>query len=241
MDTDIDEALIELYGYRDEVLQRSVKALLGLDLSRDDEERYYTDFLILHDMVSELWKEDVKVQACFVAEANRFLRDGNNDTREACLERAYKRMSDMRMSYLDSEWRIAAEVLEGKDGVYMRGKVDGECDPDALWVDLSDGNGATYAYIYVTMESNDPTNDTYASSLTLGARFVVLEFEVVDSTRGFIVNPIDGSMTLATRAESSCTKLDTGVLCDAIVSEVKQLIESHNRKCAAKRMYEQFR
>lgn len=229
MDTDIDEASIELYGDRDEVLQRSVKALLGLDLSRDDEKRYYTDFLILHDIVSELWKEDHKVQACFVAEADRFLRDGNNDTREACLERARKRMSDMRMSYLDSEWKLAAEVLESKHGVYMRGKVDGECDPDALWIDLSDGNGATYAYIYVTMESNDPTNDTYASSLTLGARFVVLEFEVVD--RGFIVNPIDGSMTLATRAESSCTKLDTGVLCDAIVSEVKQLVESHNRKC----------
>lgn len=231
MDTDIDEALSELYGDRDKVLQRSVKALLGLDLSRDDEKRYYTDFLILHDMVSELWREDVKVQACFVAEANRFLRDGNNDTREVCLERARKRMSDMRMSYLDSEWKLAAEVLEvkGKHGVYMRGKVDGECDPDALWIDLSDDNGATYAYIYVTMESDDPTNDTYASSLALGARFVVLEFEVVD--RGFIVNPIDGSVTLATRAESSCTKLDTGVLCDAIVSEVNQLVESHNRKC----------
>jgi hypothetical protein len=42
---DIDEALSELYGDRDEVLQRSVKALLGLDLNKDDEKRCYTDFL----------------------------------------------------------------------------------------------------------------------------------------------------------------------------------------------------
>ena len=89
MNDDIDEALSELYGDRDKVLQRSVKALLGLDLSGDDEKRYYTDFLILHDMVSELWREDDKIQACFVAEANRFLRDGQNDAREMCLERAY--------------------------------------------------------------------------------------------------------------------------------------------------------
>jgi len=61
MNDDIDEALTELCGERDEVVQRSVKALLGLDLSGDDEKRYYTDFFILHDILSELWKEDDKV------------------------------------------------------------------------------------------------------------------------------------------------------------------------------------
>ena len=154
---DIDEALTELYGDRDEVLQRSVKALLGLDLSGDDEKRYYTDFLILHDMVSELWKEDDKVQACFVAEANRFLRDGENDAREMCLERAYERMSDMRLSYLDSEWKLATKELEGNDDVDMRGKVDfGEwTDPKALWIDLSDSHGTMYARVGIIMESEE--------------------------------------------------------------------------------------
>ena len=45
MNDDIDEALSELYGDRDKVLQRSVKALLGLDLSGDDEKRYYLSLI----------------------------------------------------------------------------------------------------------------------------------------------------------------------------------------------------
>lgn len=226
---DIDEALSELYGNRDEVLQRSVKALLGLDLSGDDEKRYYTDFLILHDMVSELWKEDDKVQACFVAEANRFLRDGENDAREMCLERAYERMSDMRLSYLDSEWKLATKELEGNDDVDMRGKVDfGELtDPKALWIDLSDSHGTMYARVGIIMESEEAEDDTYASSLALGACFAVFGFEVVDSGKG----SIDKDRTVASWLENSCFMLDTGVLCEAIVSEVKQLVESHNEKC----------
>ena len=225
---DIDEALSELYEDRDEVLQRSVKALLGLDLSGDDEKRYYTDFLILDDMVSELWKEDDKVQACFVAEANRFLRDGENDAREMCLERAYERMSDMRLSYLDSEWRLATKELEGNDDVDMRGKVDfGELtDPKALWIDLSDSHGTMYARVGIIMESEEAEDDTYASSLALGACFAVFGFEVVDSGKG----SIDKDRTVASWLENSCFMLDTGVLCEAIVDTVQQLIESHNKQ-----------
>ena len=232
MDTDIDEALIELYGDHYEVLQRSVEVLFGLNRSKDDD--CYTDDLVtILDMVSELTKEDYKVQACFVAEANRFLRDGNNDTREACLERARKRMSDMRMSYLDSEWRIATEVLESKRGVYMRGKANSDAwpDPNAFWIDLSDGNGTTYAHVCVTMESDDPANDTYASSLILGSRFVVQEFRAVEGVIGFLNFVTDDFRSV----------FNTNMLCDAIVDAVNQLIESHERKCAAKRMYEQFR
>lgn len=228
MNDDIDEALSELYGDRDKVLQRSVKALLGLDLSGDDEKRYYTDFLILHDMVSELWREDDKIQACFVAEANRFLRDGQNDAREMCLERAYDRMSDMRLSYLDSEWRLATKELEGNDDVDMRGKVDfGELtDPKALWIDLSDSHGTMYARVGIIMESEEAEDDTYASSFVLDACFTVCGFEVVDSGKG----SIDKDGTVASWMESSCTKLDTGVLCEAIVDTVQQLIESHNKQ-----------
>lgn len=228
MNDDIDEALSELYGDRDKVLQRSVKALLGLDLSGDDEKRYYTDFLILHDMVSELWREDDKIQACFVAEANRFLRDGQNDAREMCLERAYERMSDMRLSYLDSEWRLATKELEGNDDVDMRGKVDfGELtDPKALWIDLSDSHGTMYARVGIIMESEEAEDDTYASSFVLDACFTVCGFEVVDSGKG----SIDKDGTVASWMESSCTKLDTGVLCEAIVDTVQQLIESHNKQ-----------
>ena len=228
MKDDIDEALSELYGDRDKVLQRSVKALLGLDLSGDDEKRYYTDFLILHDMVSELWREDDKIQACFVAEANRFLRDGQNDAREMCLERAYERMSDMRLSYLDSEWRLATKELEGNDDVDMRGKVDfGELtDPKALWIDLSDSHGTMYARVGIIMESEEAEDDTYASSFVLDACFIVCGFEVVDSGKG----SIDKDGTVASWMESSCTKLDTGVLCEAIVDTVQQLIESHNKQ-----------
>ena len=220
--------MTELYGDRDKVLQRSVKALLGLDLSGDDEKRYYTDFLILHDMVSELWREDDKVQACFVAEANRFLRDRENDAREMCLERAYERMSDMRLSYLDSEWKLATKELEGSDDVDMRGKVDfGELtDPKALWIDLSDSHGTMYARVGIIMESEEAEDDTYASSLALGACFAVFGFEVVDSGKG----SIDKDGAVASWMESSCTKLDTGVLCEAIVDTVQQLIESHNKQ-----------
>ena len=225
---DIDEALSELYGNRDEVLQRSVKALLGLDLSGDDEKRYYTDLLTLDRMVSELWKEDDKVQACFVAEANRFLCDGENYAREMCLEQAYDRMSDMRLSYLDSEWKLATKELEGNDDVDMRGKVDfGELtDPKALWIDLSDSHGTMYARVGIIMESEEAEDDTYASSLALGACFAVFGFEVVDSGKG----SIDKDGTVASWMESSCTKLDTGVLCEAIVDTVQQLIESHNKQ-----------
>jgi len=228
MNDDIDEALTELYGDRDKVLQRSVKALLGLDLSGDDEKRYYTDFLILHDMVSELWREDDKVQACFVAEANRFLRDRENDAREMCLERAYERMSDMRLSYLDSEWKLATKELEGNDDVDMRGKVDfGELtDPKALWIDLSDSHGTMYARVGIIMESEEAEDDTYASSLALGACFAVFGFEVVDSGKG----SIDKDGAVASWMESSFTKLDTCVLWEAIVETVQQLIESHNKQ-----------
>ena len=228
MNDDIDEALSELRGDCDEVLQRSVKALLGLDLSGDDEKRYYTDLLILDRMVSELWKEDDKVQACFVAEANRFLRDRENDAREMCLERAYERMSDMRLSYLDSEWKLATKELEDNDDVDMRGKVDfGELtDPKALWIDLSDSHGTMYARVGIIMESEEAEDDTYASSLALGACFAVFGFEVVDSGKG----SIDKDGTVASWMESSCTKLDTGVLCEAIVDTVQQLIESHNKQ-----------
>lgn len=228
MNDDIDEALSELYGDRDEVLQRSVKALLGLDLSGDDEKRYYTDLSILDRMVSELWKEDDKVQACFVAEANRFLRDGENYAREMCLERAYERMSDMRLSYLDSEWKLATKELEGNDDVDMRGKVDfGELtDPKALWIDISDSHGTMYARVGIIMESEEDEDDTYASSLALGACFAVFGFEVVDSGKG----SIDKDGAVASWMESSCTKLDTGVLCEAIVDTVQQLIESHNKQ-----------
>lgn len=232
MDTDIDEALIELYGDHYEVLQRSIKALLGLNHSKDDD-RYYADSAVLTDMLLDLYKEDHKVQACFVAEANRFLRDENNDAREVHLERACKRMSDMRLSYLDSEWKLAAEELEGKHGVYMRGKVDSDAwpDPDALWIDLSDGHGITYAQVCITMESDDPTNDTYASSLILGSCFVVQEFRAVEGVIGFMNFVTDDFRSV----------FDTGMLCGAIVDAVNHLIESHERKCAAKRMYEQFR
>lgn len=233
---DIDEALSELYGNRDEVLQRSVKALLGLDLSGDDEKRYYTDLLILDRMVSELWKEDDKVQACFVAEANRFLRDGDNDAREMCLERAYERMSDMRLSYLDSEWKLATKELEGNDGVDMRGKVDfGELtDPKALWIKLSDSHGTMYARVGIIMESEEAEDDTYASSFVLGACFTVCGFEIVDGGEGF-VNPFDEDLfdkdrTIANWTENFCSTLDTGVLCEAIVDTVQQLIESHNKQ-----------
>lgn len=228
MNDDIDEALSELRGDCDEVLQRSVKALLGLDLSGDDEKRYYTDLLILDRMVSELWKEDDKVQACFVAEANRFLRDRENDAREMCLERAYERMSDMRLSYLDSEWKLATKELEDNDDVDMRGKVDfGELtDPKALWIDLSDSHGTMYARVGIIMESEEAEDDTYASSLALGACFAVFGFEVVDSGKG----SIDKDGTVASWMESSCTKLDTGVLCEAIVDTVQQLTESHNKQ-----------
>lgn len=232
MNDDIDEALSELRGDCDEVLQRSVKALLGLDLSGDDEKRYYTDLLILHDMVSELWKEDDKVQACFVAEANRFLRDGENDAREMCLEQAYERMSDMRLSYLDSEWKLATKELEGNDDVDMWGEIDfGEwTNPKALWIKLSDSHGTTYAQVCISMESEEAEDDTYASSFVLGACFTVCGFEIVDGGEGF-VNPFDEDLTTANWTNSFCTKLDTGVLCEAIVSEVKQLVESHNKKC----------
>jgi hypothetical protein len=232
MNDDIDEALTELCGDRDEVLQRSVKALLGLDLSGDDEKRYYTDFLILDRMVSELWRQDDKVQACFVAEANRFLRDGENDAREMCLERAYERMSDMRLSYLDSEWKLATKELEGNDDVDMWGEVDfGEwTNPKALWIRLSDSHGTTYAQVCIIMESEEAEDDTYASSFVLGACFTVFGFEIVDGWEGF-VNPFDEDLTTANWTSSFCTKLDTGVLCEAIVSEVKQLVESHNEKC----------
>lgn len=225
---DIDEALTELCGDRDEVLQRSVKALLGLDLSKDDEKRCYTDFLILDRMVSELWRQDDKVQACFVAEANRFLRDGENYAREMCLERAYERMSDMRLSYLDSEWKLATKELEGNDDVDMRGKVDfGELtDPKALWIDLSDSHGTMYARVGIIMESEEAEGDTYASSLALGACFAVFGFEVVDSGKG----SIDKDRTVASWLENSCFMLDTGVLCKAIVDTVQQLIESHNKQ-----------
>jgi len=228
MNDDIDEALTELYGDRDKVLQRSVKALLGLDLSGDDEKRYYTDLSILDRMVSELWKEDDKVQACFVAEANRFLRDGENYAQEICLERAYDRMSDMRLSYLDSEWRLATKVLEGNDDVDMWGEVDfGEwTNPKALWIKLSDSHGTTYAQVCIIMESEEAEDDTYASSLALGACFAVFGCEVVDSGKG----SIDKDGAVASWMESSCTKLATGVLCEAIVSEVKHLVESHNEK-----------
>lgn len=233
---DIDEALSELYGNRDEVLQRSVKALLGLDLSGDDEKRYYTDLLILDRMVSELWKEDDKVQACFVAEANRFLRDGENDAREMCLERAYERMSDMRLSYLDSEWKLATKELEGNDDVDMRGKVDfGELtDPKALWIKLSDSHGTMYARVGIIMESEEAEDDTYASSFVLGACFTVCGFEIVDGGEGF-VNPFDEDLfdkdrTIANWTENFCSTLDTGVLCEAIVDTVQQLIESHNKQ-----------
>lgn len=233
---DIDEALSELYGDRDEVLQRSVKALLGLDLSKDDEKRCYTDFLILDDMVSELWKEDDKVQACFVAEANRFLRDGENYAREMCLERAYERMSDMRLSYLDSEWKLATKELEGNDDVDMRGKVDfGELtDPKALWIKLSDSHGTMYARVGIIMESEEAEDDTYASSFVLGACFTVCGFEIVDGGEGF-VNPFDEDLfdkdrTIANWTENFCSTLDTGVLCEAIVDTVQQLIESHNKQ-----------
>ena len=233
---DIDEALSELYGDRDEVLQRSVKALLGLDLSKDDEKRCYTDFLILDDMVSELWKEDDKVQACFVAEANRFLRDGENYAREMCLERAYERMSDMRLSYLDSEWKLATKELEGNDDVDMRGKVDfGELtDPKALWIKLSDSHGTMYARVGIIMESEEAEDDTYASSFVLGACFTVCGFEIVDGGEGF-VNPFDEDLfdkdrTIANWTENFCSTLDTGGLCEAIVDTVQQLIESHNKQ-----------
>ena len=232
MNDDIDEALSELYGDCDEVLQRSVKALLGLDLSGDDEKRYYTDLLILDRMVSELWRQDDKVQACFVAEANRFLCDGENVAREMCLERAYDRMSDMRLSYLDSEWRLATKELEGNDDVDMWGEVDfGEwTNPKALWINLSDSHGTTYARVCISMESEEAEDDTYASSFVLGACFTVCGFEIVDGGEGF-VNPFDEDLTTANWTNSFCTKLDTGVLCEAIVSKVKQLVESHNEKC----------
>lgn len=227
---DIDEALSELCGDRDEVLQRSVKALLGLDLSGDDEKRYYTDLLILDRMVSELRKEDDKVQACFVVEANRFLRDGENYAREICLERAYDRMSDMRLSYLDSEWKLATKELEGSDDVDMWGEVDfGEwTNPKALWINLSDSHGTTYARVGIIMESDEAEDDTYASSFVLDACFTVFGFEVVDGEEGF-VNSFDEDVTIANWTESSCTKLDTDVLCEAIVDTVQQLIESHNK------------
>ena len=230
MDTDIDEALIELYGDHYEVLERSVKALLDL---KDDDCYYYSDSAVLTDVLLDLCKEDHKVQACFVAEADRFLRDGNNDTREACLERARKRMSDMRLSYLDSEWKLATEVLEGKHGVHMRGKFDSDIwpDPDALWIDLSDGDGTTYAQVCITMESDDPANDTYASSFILGSCFVVQEFRAVEGVIGFLNFVTDDFRSV----------FDTGMLCGAIVDAVNHLIESHERKCAAKRMYKQFR
>lgn len=231
MNDNIDEALSELRGDRDEVLQRSVKALLGLDLSGDDEKRYYTDLLILDRMVSELWKEDDKVQACFVAEANRFLRDGENDAREMCLERAYDRMSDMRLNYLDSEWKLATKELEGNDDVDMWGEVDfGEwTNPKALWINLSDSHGTTYAQVCISMESEEAEDDTYASSFVLGACFTVCGFEIVDGGEGF-VNPFDEDLTTANWTNSFCTKLDTGVLCEAIVDTVQQLIESHNKQ-----------
>lgn len=230
MDTDIDEALIELYGDHYEVLERSVKALLDL---KDDDCYYYNDSAVLTDTLLGLYKEDYKVQACFVAEADRFLRNGNNDAREACLERARKRMSDMRMSYIDSEWKLATEELESKHGVYMRGKFDSDIwpDPNAFWIDLSDGNGTTYAHVCITMESDDLTNDTYASSLILGSYFVVQGFRAVEGVIGF----------LSFVADDFRSVFDTGMLCSAIVDAVNHLIESHERKCAAKRMYEQFR
>ena len=229
MDTDIDEALIELYGDHYEVLERSVKALLDL---KDDDCYYYSDSAVLTDTLLGLYKEDYKVQACFVAEANRFLRNGNNDTREACLERACKRMSDMRMSYLDSEWKLATEELESKHGVHMRGEANCDTwpDPNAFWIDLSDDNGATYAQVCITMESDDPANDTYASSFLLGSCFVVQEFRAVEGVIGF----------LSFVADDFRSVFDTGMLCSAIVDAVNHLIESHERKCAAKRMYEQF-
>ena len=232
MNDDIDEALSELRGDCDEVLQRSVKALLGLDLSGDDEKRYYTDLSILDRMMSELRRQDDKVQACFVAEANRFLRDGENDAREMCLERAYERMSDMRLSYLDSEWKLATKELEGNDDVDMWGEVDfGEwTNPKALWIRLSDSHGTTYAQVCISMESEEAEGDTYASSFVLGACFTVFGFEIVDGGEGFI-NPFDEDLAIANWMSSFCTKLDTGVLCEAIVSKVKQLVESHNEKC----------
>lgn len=217
MDTDIDEALIELYGDHYEVLERSVKALLGLNHSKDDD-RYYYDSAVLTDMLLDLCREDHKIQACFVAEANRFLRDGNNDAREACLERARKRMSDMRMSYIDSEWKLAAEELEGNDNVHMRG-YSGE--DDAFWIDLSDDTGTMYARVGISMESDDPVNDTYASSLILDSCFVVLGFRAVEGVMEFV----DCDM------EEFYSMPDAGVLCGVIVDMVRNLIESHNKKC----------
>ena len=134
----------------------------------------------------------------------------------------------MRLSYLDSEWRLATKELEGNDDVDMRGKVDfGELtDPKALWIDLSDSHGTMYARVGIIMESEEAEDDTYASSFVLDACFTVYGFEVVDSGKG----SIDKDGTVASWMESSCTKLDTGVLCEAIVDTVQQLIESHNKQ-----------
>ena len=68
--------------------------------------------------------------------------------------------------------------------------------------------------------------DSYASSLALGACFTIFGFEVVDGGK----DSINKNATIANWTENFCSKLDTGVLCEAIVDTVQQLIESHNKQ-----------
>lgn len=237
VDRDITLALADLYAHRDICLLRSVVTLFELDITDRK------DTGAIDARMSELKQESDEVQACFVAETTNFLQDkeaGKDDVdADEYLERACERMSDIRMGYLTSEWKLAKEQLKDNDDVYMWGMLCfgpeewTDDDRDALWVDLSDDEGTTYAQVCVGMESEGLGEDTYRSSLDTGACFAIRGFYVVDDEdhEGF-TSPIDEDVTLdiENQTEAFSFVRDPGVLCEAIVDAVHHLIHEHEEQ-----------
>ncbi|MEA5660462.1 MAG: hypothetical protein R5N75_10185 [Cutibacterium granulosum] len=237
VDRDLTLALADLHTHRDICLLRSVVTLFDLDITDR------RDTGAIDARMSELKRESDEVQACFVAETTHFLQDKevgkDNINVSEYLDRACERVSDIRMDYLSSEWKLAKEQLKDIDDVYMWGtpKLDpGEWTDDDLaarWIDLSDDEGTTYAQVCVSMESEGLGNDTYRSSLDTGACFAIRGFNVVDDEdhEGF-TSPIDENVALniENQTEAFSFVRDTGVLCEAIVNAVQWLIEAHEEQ-----------
>lgn len=236
MTTFTDDTKDRLRRERNIRLLRSVVTLFDLDITDRK------DTGTIDARMSELERESVEVQDCFIDETTNFLnaKQADEDDAEAdeYLERAQERMSKLRMDYLAREWKLAEEKLEDIDDVFMWGTPKLDCDEwtdddlDALWVDLSDDEGTTYAQICVCVEDGVPEHGTLEASHDTDACCSIHHYAAVDDPElGDFTSPIDEDVTI--RWEAADWGLDTftdGALCKAIVDGVHQQICEHEEQ-----------
>lgn len=150
-----------------------MKALLGID--PDDG----MDARRRDRVVQGLGGNSDEFLAAVVDVATRLRRDGENDgnvDQEACLDQACLRMFDMRMRYLDDEWRLLEKGLPDRlrENVVTHGMTTNDPNKDscARWIDVLDENGKSRAHVSVGIGLHEYMLPNHVESGSVTCAFV---------------------------------------------------------------------